>query len=206
VGTVSVGPTFSPTAQHCYRTAPGQSIQLPADSLGSLGGPGPFCTARGINADGDVVGTSSTGTQAHAFIYTGGAMHDLHNLVAPTTVVLTQATGINDSGQISAQGWTNGYFGGALHSFRLDPVGVAIDIFVDQLSDPDLALTTGQINSLTDKLLNALASVEQGANKQAINQLNALIGSVASWLKTGKISSETASTLTAAANAIIAVL
>jgi hypothetical protein len=30
------------------------------------------------------------------------------------------------------------------------------------------------INSLTDKLLNALASVEQGANKQAVNQLNAL--------------------------------
>jgi probable HAF family extracellular repeat protein len=206
VGTVTVGPAFSPTAQHCYRTTPGQNIQLPADSLGSLGGPGPFCNARSINADGDVVGTSSTGSAPHAFIYTDGAMYDLNNLLAPTTAVLTQATGINDSGQIAAQGWTNGLFGGALHSFRLDPVDVAIDIFVDQLSDPELELTSGQINSLTDKLVNALASVEQGANKQAINQLSAFINSVESWLKSGRVSSETASTLITAANAIIAAL
>ena len=68
------------------------------------------------------------------------------------------------------------------------------------------ALTPGPINSLTDKLLNALASVEQGANKQAINQLTAFINSVESWLKTGKVSSQTASALIAGANAIIAVL
>jgi probable HAF family extracellular repeat protein len=206
VGTVSVGPMFSPTAQYCYRTTPGQSIQLPADNLGNLGGPGPFCNARGINADGDVVGNSFTGSQIHAFIYTGGTMYDLNSLVAPTTAVLTQATGINDSGQISAQGFPAGFSIGAAHAFRLDPVDVAIDIFVDQLSDPDLELTPGQINSLTDKLVNALASVEQGANKQAINQLNAFISSVQTWLKTGKVSSETASTLIAAAHAIIAVL
>jgi probable HAF family extracellular repeat protein len=204
VGTVTVGSGFSITAQHCYRTAPGQAIQLPANNLGNLGAA--FCNARGINADGDVVGLSSTGSAPHAFIYTGGTMYDLNNLLAPTIVVLTQATGINDSGQISAQGWTNGLFQGALHSYRLDPVDVAIDIFVDQLSDPDLELTPGQINSLTDKLVNALASVEQGANKQAINQLTAFINAVQSWLKTGKVSSETASTLIAAANAIIAVL
>jgi probable HAF family extracellular repeat protein len=206
VGTVSVGPAFAPTAQYCYRTVPGQNIQLPGNSLGNLGGPGPFCNARGINAGGDVVGTSFTGTQAHAFIYTAGAMHDLNSLIASTTVVLTQATGINDAGQISAQGWTAGYFGGELHGFRLDPVDVAIDIFIDRLSDPSLALTAGQINSLTDKLLNALASVEQGANKQAINQMNAFINSVEGWLKTGRITNATATTLIAAANAIIAVL
>jgi probable HAF family extracellular repeat protein len=206
VGTVTVGSAFAPTAQYCYRTAPGQSIQLPTDSLGSLGGPGPFCAARGINEGGDVVGTSFTGTEPHAFMYTGESMHDLNNLTAPSTVVLTQATGINDLGQISAQGWTDGLFGGNLHGFRLDPVDVAINNFVDQLSDPSLGLTTGQINSLADKLLNALSSVEQGAHKQAINQLNAFITSVNSWLKSGKISSGTANTLIAAANAIIAVL
>jgi probable HAF family extracellular repeat protein len=86
----------------------GQNITLPADSLGNLGGAGPFCAARGINTDGDVVGTSSTGSQAHAFIHTGGAMYDLNNLIAGTPAVLTQATGVNDRGQISAQGWTNG--------------------------------------------------------------------------------------------------
>lgn len=206
VGTVTVGAPFAPTAQYCYRTVPGQSIQLPTDSLGNLGGAGPFCSARGINGNGDVVGTSSTGTAAHAFIYTGGAMYDLNDFIGPTTVVLTQATGINDLGQISAQGWTNGNFGGNLHGFRLDPIDVAINNFVNQLSDPSLGLTTGQINSLTDKLLNSLASVEQGANKQAINQLTAFINSVNAWLNTGKISSATANTLIAAVNAIIAVL
>jgi hypothetical protein len=59
---------------------------------------------------------------------------------------------------------------------------------------------------LTEKLTNALASIPQGANKQAVNQLNAFINSVQSWQKTGKVSSGTATTLIAAANAIIAVL
>lgn len=204
VGTVSIGPAFSPTAQHCYRTTPGQSIQLPADSLGNLGAA--FCSARGINADGDVVGSSSTGSQIHAFIYTDGTMSDLNSLIGPTTVVLTQATGINDSGQISAGGWTNGYLGGVLHSFRLDPFDLATDNFLELLSDPDLELTSGQSHSLIDKFTSALASIEQGANKQAINQLNALVNSVESWLKSGKVSSETASTLITAANAISAAL
>lgn len=203
VGTVTVGPAFAPTAQHCYRTVSGQNIQLPANSLGNLGGPGPFCNALGINENSDVVGTSFTGTDVHAFIYTNGTMYDLNNLIAPTTVVLTQASGINNLGQISAGGRINST---TFHGFRLDPVDVAITIFIDQLSDPNLGLTSGQINSLTDKLLNSLASVQQGAYKQAVNQLNAFINSVQSWLKIGKVSSGTATTLIGAANAIIAVL
>jgi hypothetical protein len=83
---------------------------------------------------------------------------------------------------------------------------VAIDNFIDQLSDPNLALTAGQINSLTDKLVNALASVEQGANKQAINQLIAFINSVESAVKANKMSSETGQILVAAASAIMAAL
>jgi probable HAF family extracellular repeat protein len=203
VGTVSVGPAFAPTAQYCYRTVPGQNIQLPANSLGSLGGSGPFCNALGINENSDVVGASFTGIDVHAFIYTSGTMYDLNNLIAPTTIALTQATGINNLGQISAAGRINS---STFHGFRLDPVDVAVKIFIGQLSDPTLALTSGQINSLTDKLSNALASIEQGANKQAINQLNSVISSVQAWLKTGKISAATANTLIAAANAIIAVL
>jgi probable HAF family extracellular repeat protein len=203
VGTVSVGPAFAPTAQYCYRTAPGQNIQLPGNSLGSLGGSGPFCNALGINENGDVVGASFTGTDTHAFIYTGGAMYDLNNLIAPTTIAFTQATGINNLGQISAAGRINST---TFHGFRLDPVEVAVTVFIGQLSDPGLGLTSGQISSLTDKLTNALASIQQGANKQAVNQLNAFINSVQSWQKTGKVSSGTATTLIAAANAIIAVL
>ena len=84
------------------------------------------------------------------------------------------------------------------HGFRLDPVDVAVSNFITRLSDPTLALTSGQISSLTDKLLNALASIEVGANKQATNQLNAFINSVQAWLKTGNISASTANTLIAA--------
>ena len=74
------------------------------------------------------------------------------------------------------------------------------------VSNPLLQLTTGQSSSLTDKLLNALASIQAGQNKQAINQLNAFISSVQTYLKNGKMSAQTATTLTNAANAIIAQL
>ena len=59
---------------------------------------------------------------------------------------------------------------------------------------------------LTDKLNNVLASIQQGLNKQAINQLNAFIHSIDAWRKTGQISGPAADTLIAAANAIIALL
>jgi len=202
VGTVTVGPAFAPTAQYCYR-ASGTSIQLPADSLGNLGGSGPFCNALGINQNGDVVGASFTGTDVHAFIYTNGAMYDLNNLIAPTTIALTQASGVNNVGQISAAGRINST---TFHGFRLDPVDVAVTIFIARLSDPSLALTGGQISSLTDKLVNSLTSIQQGAYKQAINQLNAFINSVQVLLKNGNVSSATATTLIGAANAVIAAL
>jgi probable HAF family extracellular repeat protein len=206
VGTVTSGPAFNPTAQFCYRTVAGQKIHLPADSLGDLGGSGPFCSGFDVNSTGDVVGTSFTGTQAHAFVYTGGAIYDLNNLIASGTTVLTLATGINDLGQISAGGFAGGYGVGDFHGFRLDPVDVAVTIFINTLSDTDLALTTGQINSLTAKLQNSLASIQRGQNKTAINQLNAFINSVQAGLNSGHISAATGSALIAGANAIIAVL
>jgi hypothetical protein len=77
---------------------------------------------------------------------------------------------------------------------------------ISLLSNPLLGLTGGQISSLKDKLNNALASIEAGLNKQAINQLNAFISSIQSSVKTGKISAQTGTTLITAANAIIAQL
>jgi hypothetical protein len=74
------------------------------------------------------------------------------------------------------------------------------------VNNPLLQLRTGQSSSLTDKLLNALASIQAGLNKQAINQLNAFLSSVQADLKNGKISAQTATTLTNAAIAIIAKL
>jgi hypothetical protein len=84
--------------------------------------------------------------------------------------------------------------------------GPLVTALIAKLSDPSLGLTSAQISSLTDKLNNALASINAGLNKQAINQLNAFISSVQSSQKTGKISASTANTLIAAASAIIAVL
>ena len=76
----------------------------------------------------------------------------------------------------------------------------------NMLSNPLLRLTSGDINSLSDKLDNTLISINAAQNKQAINQLNAFNSSVQSSLKTGKMSAQTATTLTNAANAIIKML
>ena len=77
---------------------------------------------------------------------------------------------------------------------------------INVVSNPLLGLTGGQVSSLTDKLNNVLVSIQGGLNKQAINQLTAFINSVVSSEKTGKMSAQTANTLVAAANAIIALL
>ena len=82
-----------------------------------------------------------------------------------------------------------------------DAVRNLINLIGDPLSG--LVLTTGQINSLTDKLNNALTSIQTGQYKQAINQLQSFIASLQTSLKTGKIDAQTAATLTVAANAII---
>lgn len=202
VGTVTVGPLFAPTDTLCYRTTPGDIITFPRDNLGSLGGG--FCTARAINGNGDVVGQSFTGSAIHGFIYTGGAMYDLNSLVAADpAIVLTTGTGINNAGQISANGIINGL---VHHGFRLDPVKVAVSNLITLLSDPNLSLSNGQIASLTDKLQNAQDSIQQGLNKQAGNQLASFINSVQSLLRSGKLSAQTAATLIARANAIMEVL
>jgi len=94
-------------------------------------------------------------------------------------------------------------------SMNLAPVVVspvvAVTNLINMIADPysGLVLTNGQKSSLTDKLNNVLGSVQAGQNKQATNQLQAFINSVETYLKSGKISDQTATTLTVAANAII---
>lgn len=72
--------------------------------LGTLGGAQSH--ANGINKFGQVVGWAwySSTANVHAFLYTGGVMYDLNNLVQnlPEGAVLQTATGINDRGQIVA--------------------------------------------------------------------------------------------------------
>ncbi len=77
--------------------------------LGSLGGVTTYGYA--INAGGEVVGVSDTAAgPAHAFVYSNGAMKDLNSLISNSDLALytlTDARGINDSGQIVANGIVN---------------------------------------------------------------------------------------------------
>jgi hypothetical protein len=84
----------------------------------------------------------------------------------------------------------------------------AVTDLINLIANPfsGLVLTNGQASSLTDKLNNALTSLQSGQTKQAINQLQSFVNSVQTYLKNGKISPQNASTLTLAANTIIASL
>lgn len=74
--------------------------------------------AYGVNDLGQVVGYSTSATGVRAFLYRGGGMYDLNDLVLnlPAGVVLACAYGINDRGQIIAQS------GGSPHGYLLTPV------------------------------------------------------------------------------------
>jgi probable HAF family extracellular repeat protein len=87
--------------------------------LGTLSEPYNFSSgASGINAAGQVVGVSfSRKDGSHAFLYSGGHMTDLNSLLpAGSGPTLYWATGINDKGQIVANGF-NG------HAYLLTPEG-----------------------------------------------------------------------------------
>jgi probable HAF family extracellular repeat protein len=77
--------------------------------LGSFGGSSGYSQAYGINAAGQVAGESlpAPGGARHAFITgpNGAGMMDLNSLVdVPEGVILSQAAGINNSGQVVAIG------------------------------------------------------------------------------------------------------
>jgi probable HAF family extracellular repeat protein len=73
-------------------------------------------TAKDINNNGQVVGYFQTPSQdangnfiSHAFLYSNGTMFDLNSLIDPDSGwTLTDATGINDMGQIVGNGIING--------------------------------------------------------------------------------------------------
>lgn len=82
----------------------------------------------------------------------------------------------------------------------------AITSLINMQVNPTRGFTQGQVNSLTDKLKSALASIQAGLTKQAVNQLNAFISSVQTAQTTGKPGAQTATTPINAAAAIIAML
>jgi probable HAF family extracellular repeat protein len=90
-----------------------------ASILGSSVLPDP---AFAVNVDGDVVGTAldEASSTAVAFVaLSGQGPVSLNSLIPPDSgITLTEATGINDSGQICANGTENGQ----MHAFLLTPV------------------------------------------------------------------------------------
>jgi probable HAF family extracellular repeat protein len=89
--------------------------------LGTLGST--YSTGTAINTAGTIVGyaevpSSSESVVYHAFIYTGSKMQDLNKLIPSNSGwVLSQANGINDSGQIVGYGTINS----EQHGFLLTP-------------------------------------------------------------------------------------
>jgi probable HAF family extracellular repeat protein len=120
VGSFSIGNDTAHMASHAFRTAANQPITA-ADDLGTLGGT--QTVAYSINSSGQVVGHAqiSGDTAYHAFLYSdNGPMQDLNNLIPPDYGwTLSEATGINDSGQICATGCNSS---GERHAFLLTPV------------------------------------------------------------------------------------
>lgn len=93
-------------AFHAFITGPNGAGMT---DLGTLGGiSGYFSSASGINDSAQVVGWSETsGSPEHAFITgpNGVGMTDLNSLVSlPSGIVLTEATAINNMGQVVVLG------------------------------------------------------------------------------------------------------
>jgi probable HAF family extracellular repeat protein len=87
--------------------------------LGTLSGENSY--GFGINAGGQVVGGSDVvGNEQRAFLYSDGIMYDLNLLVTGLAgTLLTNATAINDSGQVVANGCSQSLI---CQTFRLDPL------------------------------------------------------------------------------------
>ena len=113
-GVVTGGSSVSSSSDHAFVwTAAGGMVDL-----GTLGGAN--SEGEAINAAGEVVGTSLTSTNdLHAFIYDQGAMTDLNTEIDPGSGwSLTEARGINASGQIVGRGQINN----ERHAFILNPI------------------------------------------------------------------------------------
>jgi probable HAF family extracellular repeat protein len=101
-----------------YASPPNSSVHAFLYSGGKMTDLGAFfdsSVGEAINNLGVVVGESDS----RAFIYSGGSLRDLNKLIpAGSGVVLNEATGINDAGQIVANGSNST---GQNHAFLLNP-------------------------------------------------------------------------------------
>jgi probable HAF family extracellular repeat protein len=91
--------------------------------LGGIAGVG-----NSINSSDQVAGTSSTSDtpESHAFLYIGGRLDDLNNLVSSQSLLLVEGAGINDAGQITGTGSS----GAMLRPFIYTPPSAVQDLQV----------------------------------------------------------------------------
>jgi len=131
-------------------------------NLGSLGGK--WSVGRDINNSGQVTGFDSSsftgGGQARPLLYSGGLMVDLNTLVVggPPGLTLRVAAGINDRGQIVANGCHNASGAQVCQVYRLDP-----------LAEPSAA---SEIPTMSLWALGAMASLLLGAGLLGVGQTN----------------------------------
>jgi len=115
----------------------GQMIDLgtPANFKGSTEG-------TAINDAGQVTGSLDSGPfNIHAFVYSKGQMMDLNDLIDPTLdITLTSAPGVNNRGQIVANGGPRPEPFPSGHAYLLTPVAVPEPSTCALLGFPLLAL------------------------------------------------------------------
>ena len=145
----------------------------PMQDLGTLGGNS--SSAAGINASGEIVGRSTTTGElaTHGFLYSGGIMYDLNNLVTGSNMEINVVFSINDLGQIVG---TAGGMDGTGFAVRLDPAGVAVSILGTQVVS--MSLPTGTQTSLLSKLQDAITAIQISDYSTAIGDLSAFINEV----------------------------
>jgi probable HAF family extracellular repeat protein len=100
---------------HAFLHSNGQMVDL-----GSLTGIGGSSDGYAINDEGQVTGYSSSFGGPHGFLYSNGQMVDSNDLIDPALgITLQEATGINNHGQIVANG-----VGASprVHAYLLTPV------------------------------------------------------------------------------------
>jgi probable HAF family extracellular repeat protein len=116
------------------------------------------CSAIGINNNGQVVGEAFVSTGNYrAFLYSGGTMYDLNNLINPSSQwTLEEATAINDKGQIVGYGINPSHYADA---FLLTPTPAPATIAL--LGASNATIITGGTGTLGMLVANTSGS---GAN------------------------------------------
>jgi len=151
--------------------------------------------AFGMNNSNSIVGTASSASGAHAFLWQNGFINDLNDLINPGSGwELREAWGINDSGQIV--GW--GMINGQAHAFLLTPPSTTasaegislvaqvqpLDIIPLASSPPTVSITNPVNNATFAAPTNITINVTNSDSSGTVTQVQFLIGTKLLGVKT----------------------